>query len=139
MIGFEALLQVIHETWVSERPSLIQRAEAIVRHLRQSKAASTAPDDNLIDSAIAMFSRAYDPVHGGFGRAPKFPTPHNLLFLLTCYERRDDAECLKMARHTLEQMYRGGLFDHKGFGFCRYSTDENSWSPTLKRCSMTMR
>ena len=62
----------------------------------------------------------YDPVHGGFDLAPKFPTPHIILFLLACYERRGDAECLKMARHSLEQMYRGGLYDHIGFGFCRY-------------------
>lgn len=102
MIGFEALLQAIHDMWESDRAELTQRAEAIVGYLKQSEAASTEPSESLLGSAIAMFSRAYDPTHGGFGRAPKFPTPHNLLFLLACYERWGDAECLKMARHTLE-------------------------------------
>ena len=55
------------------------------------------------------------------------------MFLLACYERRGDAECLKMARHTLEQMYRGGLFDHIGFGFCRYSTDEKFLVPHFEK------
>ena len=133
MIGFEALLQVIHDMWESDRAALIQRAEAIVRHLRQSEAGSNEPSENLIESAIALYSRAYDPVYGGFGLAPKFPTPHNLLFLLACYEHRGDAECLKMARHTLEQMYRGGLYDHIGFGFCRYSTDEKFLVPHFEK------
>ena len=75
----------------------------------------------------------YDPVHGGFGLAPKFPTPHIILFLLACYERRGDAECLKMARHSLEQMYRGGLYNHIGFGFCRYSTDERFLVPHFEK------
>ena len=133
MIGFVALLQVIHDMWESDRAALIQRAEAIVRHLRQSEAASNEPSENLIESAIALYIRTYDPVYGGFGLAPKFPTPHNLLFLLACYERRGDAECLKMARHTLEQMYRGGLYDHIGFGFCRYSTDEKFLVPHFEK------
>ena len=132
-IGFEALLQAIHDMWESDRAELTQRAEAIVGYLKQSEAASSEISENLTESAIAMFSRAYDPTHGGFGRAPKFPTPHNLLFLLACYERWGDAECLKMARHTLEQMYRGGLFDHIGFGFSRYSTDEKFLVPHFEK------
>ena len=133
MIGFEALLQVIHEKWVIDRAALIQRAKAIIRHLRHSEAASNEPPENLIGSAIVLYLRAYDPVHGGFGLAPKFPTPHNILFLLACYERRGDEACLKMARHTLEQMYRGGLFDHIGFGFCRYSTDGKFLVPHFEK------
>lgn len=89
--------------------------------------------DDLIPSAIALYRRIYDKVHGGFGGAPKFPTPHNILFLLTCYERQNDASCLEMAEHTLLQMYRGGLFDHIGFGFCRYSTDEQFLAPHFEK------
>ena len=72
-------MQVIHEKWVSDRAALIQRAEAIVRHLRQSEATSNEPSENLIESTITMFSRAYHPRHGSFGRAPTFSTPHNLV------------------------------------------------------------
>ena len=69
------------------------------------------------------YKRHYDPAYGGFGSAPKFPSPHNLLFLLQQYEKYGSQEALDMAETTLRHMYAGGLFDHIGYGFCRYSTD----------------
>ena len=80
-----------------------------------------------------IYRRVYDRKNGGFGAAPKFPAPHNLLFLMTFHERRGDEACLHMAEHTLMQMYRGGLFDHIGFGFCRYSTDERYLAPHFEK------
>ena len=133
MIGFGALLKAIHKKWTGDRDALTRQAEALVSQLRQGRGASGAPAEGLIGTAVAMYKRAYDPKYGGFGRAPKFPAPHNLLFLLACYERLGDAECLKMAKHTLRQMYRGGLFDHIGFGFCRYSTDEEFLVPHFEK------
>ena len=62
-------------------------------------------------------------MYGGFGSAPKFPAPHNLDFLLRMYETRGDEQALQMAEKTLLHMYSGGMFDHIGYGFCRYSTD----------------
>jgi len=123
MIGFTEL-EAIHEQWEVDRTALLQQADEVLAHLKQEQAAGGAPSDHLIASAIAIYKHIYDRKNGGFGHAPKFPTPHNLLFLMTCYERQGDPECLAMAEHTLLQMYRGGLFDHMGFGFCRYSTDE---------------
>ena len=122
MIGLRELLSVIHEKWKNERQLLLEQAEGVVAHLKnfaETGERLKTDGDDLIRSAIGLYRRVYDRVHGGFGQAPKFPTPHNLLFLLTCYERRGDASCLEMAEHTLLQMYRGGLFDHIGFGFCR--------------------
>ena len=138
MIGLRELLSVIHEKWNNERQLLLDQAEKIVAHLEQKdeaavKRTDTAKKDDLIRSAVGLYRRIYDRVYGGFGQAPKFPTPHNLLFLLTCYERQGDTSCLEMAEHTLLQMYRGGLFDHIGFGFCRYSTDERFLAPHFEK------
>ncbi|MBR2894698.1 MAG: thioredoxin domain-containing protein [Oscillospiraceae bacterium] len=138
IIGLRELLNLIHEKWNSERQLLLEQAEQIVAHLQggnetQDSSSRSVEGDELLSSSIALYRRIYDRAHGGFGGAPKFPTPHNLLFLLTCYERRGDASCLEMAEHTLFQMYRGGLFDHIGFGFCRYSTDERFLVPHFEK------
>ncbi|AJS58279.1 hypothetical protein [Paenibacillus sp. IHBB 10380] len=61
---------------------------------------------------------------GGFRSEPKFPTPHNLLFLLSYAKAYDEPHAIHMVSRTIESMYRGGLYDHIGFGFSRYSTDE---------------
>jgi len=138
MIGLRELLSVIHEKWNNERQLLLDQAEEIVAHLKNGdetgeRLTAKTDRDDLIPSAVVLYQRIYDRVHGGFGQAPKFPTPHNLLFLLTCYERQGDVSCLEMAEHTLLQMYRGGLFDHIGFGFCRYSTDERFLAPHFEK------
>ena len=134
MIGLRELLILIHQKWSSERQILIDQAEEIVAHLEKAdESGGVSANTDLIHSAVGLYKHIYDWENGGFGRAPKFPTPHNLLFLLTCYERQGDPECLKMTEHTLIQMYRGGLFDHIGFGFCRYSTDERFLAPHFEK------
>ncbi len=133
MIGFQELLEVIHEKWESDREMLLQQADELLVHLRQGETKGAAPHDDLMESAIQIYKRIYDRKNGGFGGAPKFPTPHNLLFLMTCYDRDGDEDCLHMAEHTLMQMYRGGMFDHIGFGFCRYSTDERYLAPHFEK------
>ncbi|MBQ8831838.1 MAG: thioredoxin domain-containing protein [Oscillospiraceae bacterium] len=135
MIGLRELLKSIHKMWTNERHKLLEQADEIIEHLEQENMAGNelTESDDLINSAVGLYQRVYDRVHGGFGSTPKFPTPHNLLFLLTCYERIGDDSCLKMAEHTLLQMYRGGLFDHIGFGFCRYSTDERFLVPHFEK------
>ena len=133
MIGFRQLLLLIHEKWENDRSLLLEQADQIVAHLKQNNTAENVPDSTLIGDAVALYKRSYDRKHGGFGSAPKFPIPHNLLFLLTCYERYGDAECLEMVEQTLLQMHRGGLFDHIGYGFCRYSTDKYFLVPHFEK------
>ena len=134
MIGLRELLLLIHQKWSSERQTLIDQAEEIVAHLEKAdESGGVSAEADLIRSAVGLYKHIYDRENGGFGQAPKFPTPHNLLFLLTCYERQGDSSCLEMAEHTLIQMYRGGLFDHIGFGFCRYSTDERFLAPHFEK------
>ncbi len=133
MIGFRELLLAIHEKWESDRALLLQNAENIIGHLNQPQTTSGIADTDLVLLAVSQYERIYDEKYGGFGRAPKFPTPHNLLFLLDCYERNQTPACLHMAEHTLLQMYRGGMFDHIGFGFCRYSTDRQFLVPHFEK------
>ncbi len=133
MIGFRELLLAIHEKWVSDRDMLLRDSEKIIEHLNSSVSVSDIADIDLTHLAVSQYERIYDEKYGGFGRAPKFPTPHNLLFLFDYYERYKTASCLKMAEHTLLQMYRGGMFDHIGFGFCRYSTDKKFLVPHFEK------
>ena len=133
MIGFRELLLAIHEKWVSDRNMLLRQSDEIIKHLNGSQDSAEAADTDLTHLAVRQYERIYDEKYGGFGRAPKFPTPHNLLFLLDYYERYKTGSCLNMAEHTLLQMYRGGMFDHVGFGFCRYSTDKKFLVPHFEK------
>ncbi len=133
MIGFRELLLAIHKKWVSDRDMLLRDSEKIIEHLNNSKSVSDIADIDLTHLAVSQYERIYDEKYGGFGRAPKFPTPHNLLFLFDYYERYKTASCLNIAEQTLLQMYRGGMFDHIGFGFCRYSTDKKFLVPHFEK------
>ena len=133
MIGFRELLLAIHKKWVSDRDMLLRQSNEIIAHLNQSHHSAEAADIDLTHLAVGQYERIYDEKYGGFGRAPKFPTPHNLLFLLDYYQRNKTPSCLNMAEHTLMQMYRGGMFDHIGFGFCRYSTDKKFLIPHFEK------
>lgn len=133
MIGMRELLTAIHKKWTAERDMLLSRSEKIISHLKKTDTEAKASDTDLSRLAVRQYEHIYDEKYGGFGRAPKFPTPHNLLFLLEFYEREGAASCLEMAERTLLQMYRGGIFDHVGFGFCRYSTDEKFLVPHFEK------
>lgn len=133
MIGLKELLMLINEKWKNERSSLLEDAEGILEHLKNNDFSEGTIDMKLIEKAVDTFLGMYDKRFGGFGRAPKFPTPHNIIFLLSYYERYKKAHCLNMAEHTLMQMYRGGMFDHIGFGFCRYSTDKMFLVPHFEK------
>lgn len=133
-LGLKELLLQVHERWKSNRQRLLTSAEEITdilqkdalkkRHLIANESATDAgPEYRQIEQAVAIFKESFDEKFGGFGAAPKFPTPHNLLFLMRYYEKSGDRDALKMVEKTLLQMYRGGIFDHIGGGFCRYSTD----------------
>ena len=133
MVGFRELLLAIHEKWVSDRDMLLQHSDAVIAHLNTPDTLQDTADIDLTHLAVSEYERIYDEKYGGFGRAPKFPTPHNLLFLLDYYERYKTASCLNIAECTLMQMYRGGMFDHIGFGFCRYSTDKKFLVPHFEK------
>ena len=131
--AFCRLLKLIHEKWQDSRPALLHQAEELAALLHQQEEAKPSPQHDLLSEAVRLYQRAFDRQNGGFGDAPKFPSPHNLLFLLAYHRRHKDASCLEMADFTLRQMYRGGLFDHIGGGFCRYSTDAQFLAPHFEK------
>ena len=86
-----------------------------------------------LTKAFDGLRESYDPVNGGFGHAPKFPTPHTMLFLLRYWKRTGSDEALAMASATLSAMRRGGIYDHVGYGFHRYSTDPYWFLPHFEK------
>ena len=123
------LLRTCTLRWEVERSWFYGIAKSLTDALSQSTRKSTsrareAEPEELAAAAYRQLSDSYDPRWGGFGPAPKFPMPHNIIFLLDYFRDTGEEQALKMADRTLEAMYRGGIYDHIGGGFCRYSTDK---------------
>ncbi len=123
--GFPRVLQSLRQTWLFRRSELQQQAEMVAQAMRQAlagvrTAASSLPEQDLAAELQRELASRFDREWGGFGQAPKFPAPANLLFLL---ERSADEEARGMALTTLDRMARGGIMDHLAGGFHRYSTD----------------
>lgn len=134
MLGFPDLLNAIANQWNSNRRELLQSAEQIISHLKNAKVNNrNVSNENLIEQVIQIFSDSFDEINGGFGSAPKFPTPHNLLFLMLYAKQNQDSDALKMMEKTLLQMRKGGIFDHIGYGFSRYSTDKYFLVPHFEK------
>ncbi|MBI4720700.1 MAG: thioredoxin domain-containing protein, partial [Chitinivibrionia bacterium] len=123
--GLLSLIPRIRELWREKQREIQESAERIARTLAAESAAPAGGtiDRAALDRAYEILVRHYDGEHGGFGTAPKFPTPHNLLFLLRYWKRTGERTALSMVETTLRNMRGGGVFDHIGFGFHRYSTD----------------
>ena len=132
-IGFIELLTAVKEQWRTNREELIKASDEIIAQLNKAEAENRREEEQLISLAVDIYKRIYDKKNGGFGRAPKFPSPHNFLFLLAYYERSRDEEVLHMVEHSLLQMYRGGIYDHIGGGFSRYSTDAYFLAPHFEK------
>lgn len=126
--GLKSILRMAADKWYNSPSDLERIGLRITAHLNRPLPYSSASnlDKAIIDTALQDFRNAFDPHYGGFGSAPKFPTPHYILFLLRIWACKKEPDLQTMIETTLESMYRGGIFDHIGFGFCRYSTD-NQW------------
>ncbi len=123
--GFANLLRQISFLWREERDRLLDSSEKITSVLRQNQpAAPGEPDRAMLIQGYRSLLQAFDSTFGGFGGAPKFPTPHHLLFLMRMYAAEQIPEALQMVEKTLHAMADGGIFDHIGGGFSRYSTDK---------------
>lgn len=134
MPGFPDLLTAIANQWNDNRRELLQSAEQIIAHLKSAVSGNkNVNDENLIEQAMQIFSDSFDKINGGFSSAPKFPTPHNLLFLMLYAKQNQNSDALKMAEKTLLQMRKGGIFDHIGYGFSRYSTDKYFLAPHFEK------
>ena len=124
-MGMMELIPRIQEIWFSRRNDVLSTAKEIVARLRQTEQSTPAADISGIHKrAYEELKERFDNRYGGFLPAPKFPMPHQLSFLLRYWKTSGDPHALRMVEQTLLHMQRGGLHDHIGYGFHRYSTDE---------------
>jgi len=133
--GLLELIPQIQDMWKYKRPEVLHMADGIAAALgrRPEPGREKAPGNEQVRAAFEQLVESYDEKHGGFGSAPKFPMPHNILFLLRHWKRTGEKRALALAESTLAAMRRGGLWDHVGFGFHRYSTDDEWLVPHFEK------
>ncbi|MDT5158085.1 MAG: uncharacterized protein QOH51_2442 [Acidobacteriota bacterium] len=136
MPGFPRILSAVSEAYRTRPEEIRQSAWEILSELRRmgiAEESSEAISLQLLDNAYNGLARSYDPRHGGFGSAPKFPSSMNLEFLLRAYARTGDARALEMVTHSCRMMAEGGMYDQIGGGFHRYSTDARWLVPHFEK------
>ena len=128
--GFKKVLERVATAWKENHANIVEQGDKIVDALRESQGAAKPEgeiDAAVLEAAYKQLDRNYDPKEGGFGNAPKFPRPVTLNFLTRLYARDpksgDSKQALEMALFTLRKMAAGGMHDHIGGGFHRYSVD----------------
>jgi uncharacterized protein YyaL (SSP411 family) len=125
-IGMVELIQGVQRVWKTRHGEVLSSAEQVTEALQKTSAESSAgalPGREACRAAYETLSAQFDKSHGGFGGAPKFPSPHHFLFLLRYWKRTGEAKALEMVEKSLAAMRRGGIYDQLGYGFHRYSTD----------------
>lgn len=134
MIGIIELLKKIDSVWKEESETLIKNSEEIFNDIKKMNLFEEGNIREDINSkAFDILKSIYDKEYGGFGTRPKFPMPQYLLFLLKYGEMNNDKVALEIAEDTLIKMYKGGIFDHIGYGFFRYSVDEHWLVPHFEK------
>jgi hypothetical protein len=133
--GFSTLLKRIAHLWRSQRDDLLAQASALVAQVRAGyEIATAAPVSSaMISAAVRALAASFDPEWGGFGSAPKFPPAASIALLLRYHAKTEDAQALAMATATLDGMKNGGIYDHLGGGFARYSTDQRWLVPHFEK------
>ena len=124
--GMLELVPRIEEIWHRQHEEVLESAEKITLTIQNmvSESAGEGIEEVIMEEAYEELLNSFDSENGGFDKAPKFPTPHKIFFLLRYWRRSGNPEALHMVEHTLDNMYRGGIHDHLGSGFHRYSTDK---------------
>ncbi|NOR50943.1 MAG: DUF255 domain-containing protein, partial [Desulfuromonadales bacterium] len=138
--GMTNLLPWVADKWQKDPDSLRRAAEEIVGEIQGGRSPGAGNSVTLDLHTLDLHTKAeqtlkntFDSHYGGFGKAPKFPRPHDLTFLLKRYRLSGDEQCLAMAEQTLQMMRDGGIYDHLGFGFHRYATDEKWLVPHFEK------
>ncbi len=125
-MGMIELIQGVQRVWKTRHGEILSSADEVTMALQKSSAESSAgdlPGREACRAAYEALAAQFDKSHGGFGAAPKFPSPHHFLFLLRYGKRTGEAKALEMVEKSLAAMRRGGIYDQLGYGFHRYSTD----------------
>jgi hypothetical protein len=136
-MGMKGLITILNEltnVWENNRDSILEFSNRIMDAVSLKKDNQLQKIDyDIIQEAYYQLKGSFDNIYGGFGNAPKFPTPHNLLFLIRYWYNTKDETALKMVEETLKSMHKGGIYDHIGFGFSRYSTDRKWMTPHFEK------
>ncbi|MFO7732246.1 MAG: thioredoxin domain-containing protein [Candidatus Aminicenantes bacterium] len=141
-VGMMELVPRLREAWEMKREEVLRAAGTILSNLERSRAGIESPDAEegsgrlsaeVLERAFRELEADFDQSRGGFGNAPKFPIPHHAGFLLRYAKRAGSAEAGAMAERTLQAMRRGGIYDHLGSGFHRYSTDADWLLPHFEK------
>ena len=134
--GFTDLLTRISSLWQTDREKILQDSVEIRRAIQKEagvEAAGIELGPGVLKKAYEQLQKSFDPEWGGFGSAPKFPTPHHLTFLLRWHKRSQDPNPGDMVEKTLKAMRNGGVFDQIGLGFHRYAVDERWLVPHFEK------
>lgn len=133
--GIMDILSHISDMWKNQRDKILQSSDeisvAIKSHLAVSNPGELSKD--ILHQTYQQIERNFDALFGGFSSAPKFPTPHILGFLLRYWKISGEENALKMVEKTLDSMFQGGIYDHIGYGFARYSTDRKWLVPHFEK------
>ncbi len=135
--GFVQIMERVVQAYRERRADLDEQNRIVLDALNE-RAAPATPSEGAwtfapIEQAVTMLRGSFDSVHGGFGAAPKFPHPTDLALLLRDAARRRDEQSLHVVTHTLMKMAEGGIYDHLGGGFCRYSVDAEWQIPHFEK------
>jgi len=136
LLGLKELIQRIRDTWHSEeRSQMDTQASAIIDLFEQNKKAvgDLIPDQSIIENTCELYYKVADPVYGGLRGSPKFPIGYQQTFLMNFSSNYQDSRALFLAEKALQKMYQGGLYDHLGGGFARYSVDEKWMIPHFEK------
>jgi uncharacterized protein YyaL (SSP411 family) len=134
--GFKRVLLSVAEWWQTRRDEIAEMSGEVTARIQEMGRLEPGAGElgpQLIRGAAQHLGRAFDPVNGGFGSAPKFPHPMDLRLLLRAWKRFGDEQALHAVRHTLDRMAMGGIYDHLGGGFARYSTDARWLVPHFEK------
>jgi uncharacterized protein len=133
--GFPRVLQSLSDTWNNRRNDILANANDLTSHMQKLERIKPASevDTGVLAKAFETMRGNFDPKYGGFGGAPKFPNPGTLEFLAQYHHRTKDPNALEMLTTTLNGMASGGMYDHVGGGFARYSTDERWLVPHFEK------
>ena len=135
MMGLMDLLPRLAGLWKQDKDRVLQAGDEITQWVQKAAQVDTSGQltEEALHQAFRNLAQDYDSEYGGFGSAPKFPTPTNLLFLLQYHQRYKNDQALEMTEKTLISMYQGGIYDHIGYGFARYSTDRQWMVPHFEK------
>ncbi len=133
--GMKELLPALARAWKDNRNEIAESSSRILAALERNSSGIAGQDlkDIVLTRAFDELKGRYDERNGGFGSAPKFPTPHNFLFSLRYWKRTGEERALRMVETSLRKMRLGGIYDHIGYGFHRYSTDEKWLLPHFEK------